>query len=400
MALPVGATSAWTSTRMRPAALERRRDDAARRRGRRARRGTPGPDRRAPPGRSRPSRRRRPPRSTRSGSSTPAGGAAWRSARRRASSTASTRCSSVFGPASVPSLVTWPTRTTAIPSPLASSMSRSADSRTWPTLPAGAVELVDASSSGSSRRSTSAGRSARASSAIRPTSLSRDDPDGPAGRAAESRPRRDARRRTWARRLLARRVEDPAALARRAAGDAGGDLEQERRLADARLAADEEQRSRDEPATEDAIELADPDGQPRDVGRADVGERGRWRTARAATALAEPPRVRPGSARGRPSRRGCSSRRTSGTGPPSGGTTRRRTGRRSGSGPWPRVDPRTDGQAASTGIFASPRRGCQARVLALVHDDRRARLVRPSRRCSARTSSIMFWITRRSGRAP
>ena len=51
--------------------------------------------------------------------------------------TASTRCSSVFGPAMLPSLVTWPTRITAAPVARATLASTSALPRTWPTLPAG-----------------------------------------------------------------------------------------------------------------------------------------------------------------------------------------------------------------------------------------------------------------------
>ena len=52
-------------------------------------------------------------------------------------STTSTRCSSVLGPASVPSLVTWPTRITGTPCSLANAWRRAAAARTWPTEPAG-----------------------------------------------------------------------------------------------------------------------------------------------------------------------------------------------------------------------------------------------------------------------
>ena len=49
--------------------------------------------------------------------------------------TVSTTCSSVRGPASDPSLVTWPTSSVAIPSSLASRCTRIAPSRTWLTEP-------------------------------------------------------------------------------------------------------------------------------------------------------------------------------------------------------------------------------------------------------------------------
>ena len=44
-------------------------------------------------------------------------------------------CSSVFGPAMPPPLVTCPTTNTAVPLSLAKRMRRAAHSRTWPTLP-------------------------------------------------------------------------------------------------------------------------------------------------------------------------------------------------------------------------------------------------------------------------
>ena len=88
-----------------------------------------------PPARPRASRTGRPRWSSRSGSSAPA--ARDRGARARPSncSTQSTMCSSTRGPASDPSLVTWPTRITAVPCSLATRSSRAATSRTWPTVP-------------------------------------------------------------------------------------------------------------------------------------------------------------------------------------------------------------------------------------------------------------------------
>ena len=71
--------------------------------------------------------------------------------------------------------------------------------------------------------------------------------------------------------LLAGRVEDPD-VGVGAAHEAGGGLEQERRLADAGLTAQEDERPGHEPAAEDPVQFADPDGQPRDVRVADLGE--------------------------------------------------------------------------------------------------------------------------------
>ena len=51
-------------------------------------------------------------------------------------------CSSVFGPAIVPSLVMWPMRKIGIESRFAADISTPAESRTWPTEPG--MELFDA----------------------------------------------------------------------------------------------------------------------------------------------------------------------------------------------------------------------------------------------------------------
>ena len=98
----------------RPRALHRAQHHRARARGwprpRTAPRRPPPPP--APPRAS----RTRPPRWwSRSGSSARAGCGRCARARPRSCSTQSTRCSSTRGPASAPSLVTWPTRITAVP---------------------------------------------------------------------------------------------------------------------------------------------------------------------------------------------------------------------------------------------------------------------------------------------
>ena len=55
--------------------------------------------------------------------------------------TTSTMCSSTRGPAIFPSLVTWPTSTSAQPFSLANRISSNAQPRTWLTVP-GAPSIV------------------------------------------------------------------------------------------------------------------------------------------------------------------------------------------------------------------------------------------------------------------
>ena len=93
-----------------------------------------------------------------------------RSARPRAASTASTRCSSVFGPAMEPSLVTWPTSTTAIAlalgeAPSGAAPTRGPGRRCRPAPSSSSTVAVWIEST-----TTSAGRRGRAASTIRPTS--------------------------------------------------------------------------------------------------------------------------------------------------------------------------------------------------------------------------------------
>src|SRR5690606_34321208 len=68
--------------------------------------------------------------------------------------------------------------------------------------------------------------------------------------------------------LLAAHVEDPPAPP----GTGGGRLEQERGLADARLAADQRDRTRHQPTVEDPIELGHPRGHRLPAARLDVGD--------------------------------------------------------------------------------------------------------------------------------
>ena len=62
--------------------------------------------------------------------------------RPRKYSTVSTMCSSTRGPASAPSLVTWPTSTMAVPLALAARVRCAAHSRTWATEPGARGELL------------------------------------------------------------------------------------------------------------------------------------------------------------------------------------------------------------------------------------------------------------------
>ena len=107
--------------------------------------------------------------------------------------------------------------------------------------------------------------------------------------APASTPSRPARRWTW--------VVDSSPVAYRASGPpaalptmAASGLEHERGLADPGLAAEQHDRTADQAAAEDAVELADPDGDARGVGQPDGRAGGRprpprsWRGSAAAPA--------------------------------------------------------------------------------------------------------------------
>ena len=180
------------------------------------------------------------------------------------SSTTSTRCSSVRGPARLPSLVTWPTRTTGVPRSCAQAPSRAAASRTWPTEPAGpfqpvAGERLDRVHDQQPRVESLGGRE-----------------DGvrdrwPRARGCRSRPGPAIRPRRSARRCSCSADSSPEAYSTRAGrrhawrSDARRDLQHERRLADARLAAQQHQGARHEAAAEDPVDLGDAHGQAADA---------------------------------------------------------------------------------------------------------------------------------------
>ena len=216
----------------------------------------------------------------------------------------------------------------------------------------------------------------------------------PAQQAEPRRPKADLPGR-----LLARRIQHgPAA---RRPGHPGGGLEQERGLADPRFAADQHERPRDQSAAEDAIEFVDADAQARQVG---VGDRREAHRLRAGT-------DRDPAGGSLAARRFVDDRLDEAVplaagralALPSAGTTPRRTGRRSGSSAAPSLGRQVGGadHRASTGV-----RGSAARWMSRPASGSLSTTIvdpgsyEPSSSCSARTSSIMFWMTRRSGRAP
>ena len=246
---------------------------------------------------------------------------------------------------------------------------------------------------------TSPGRSARATSTIRSTSCSARTRTAVRGDARQEAEARRAKP-DLAGRFLARGIQDVRRAARRP-GEPGRRLEQERRLADARArhrAGPASPGTSPPPRTRSSSPI--PTLQARQVGVGDVGQTGRRSPPSVpARPAAHGPRAR---ARGRRSRPGCSSHRRRGTALPSEGRPRRRTGRRSGSGAAPSLGRRSGGAAhrASTGVRGSARwmsRPASGSLSTMIVEP--GSYV-PSRSCSARTSSIMFWMTRRSGRAP
>ena len=189
-------------------------------------------------------------------------------------STVSTICSSTRGPAIVPSLVTWPTSTTAVPRSLAKRTSSCAEARTWLTVP-GAPSIrsrmhgLDRIDDQQRRRLAFAERGQDVAHRGR-----RREPHR---RLAEPEP--DRAQPHLLGRFLARDIDDaagPSSASRRR------DLEQQGRLADAGIAADQHRRARHDPAADRAVELGDPARQP-------LGQRDRRCRARPARSSARRP---------------------------------------------------------------------------------------------------------------
>ncbi len=261
-----GATRAWTSTRSGRAPIERGDDDRADRRAPSRALGEPRALRSgwgSRSGRGRASRTRRSPAVSQSGSCARAG-CDRRSSSPSKLSTTSTRCSSVRGPARLPSLVTWPTSTTGTLRGLGEA-----------EQVAGA--LADLREVAGQARLA---RRCRPSGSSRPieharSSLCAGAGDLADGRIEDRRRSRPAATSAWSLgrgadpadaqrglsdRLFAGRVEHHVAGC---SAKPGQHLQQQGRLADARLAADQDQRARDQPTAEHPIELAEPRAQPR-----------------------------------------------------------------------------------------------------------------------------------------
>ncbi len=156
-------------------------------------------------------------------------------------------CSTTRGPAIWPSLVTWPTRTMAVPRRLAKAVSSWQAARTWETEPGRAVDVV-----GPEGLDRVDHRERRA------FGLERGQDVAEVGFGGELQ--RGAREAEAARAhadlgggLLAGDVDGGGA----AGGEGGGGLQEQGGLADAGVAADEDGRGRDQTAAERAVELGD-----------------------------------------------------------------------------------------------------------------------------------------------
>ena len=156
-------------------------------------------------------------------------------------------CSSTRGPASAPSLVTWPTSTIVVPLALAVRVSCAAHSRTCATEPGAEVSCSEyrvwIESITQNRRLLGLDRG---------QDLLELDLGQHAHLRCASRPRRRARSATCA--PLSSPVTYSAVICARQRIER---LQQQRRLADARVAADQHHAAGDDAAAEHAVELVD-----------------------------------------------------------------------------------------------------------------------------------------------
>ena len=150
-------------------------------------------------------------------------------------STVSTMCSSVRGPASDPSLVTWPTSTMATCRDLARPTSWSAHSRTWVTLPGTPVARRSPSVGGPDRHGLDGVDHHQIGLGLDHGGDHRADVGGRTGSAARAGPgpSRSARSRTW----WADSSAETSSTRWPGRGPGRQHLEQQGGLADARLAA-------------------------------------------------------------------------------------------------------------------------------------------------------------------
>ena len=237
-------------------------------------------------------------------------------------STVSTMCSSVLGPAIPPPLVTWPTTTTAVPLSLAKRMSWPEHSRTWPTLPGALssdsvytvwIESMTTTSAETRGRRREDGLEPGLAQHVHGARVLVDQALG-----AEP---------DLVRGFLAAGVEH------RPAGrlEPGRGLEQQRGLADAGLAADEDHRAGHEASAQHEVELREP-GAPALQRRAgDVAEPGGRRDDGGRRRGPASPRRDPGPRGRRPAPPPRSSRRRR---PRSGRPTWGARGRSRCSGRW------------------------------------------------------------------
>ena len=169
-------------------------------------------------------------------------------------STTSTRCSSTRGPAIEPSLVTWPTSTVVMLRVLATRISAAATSLTWVTPP-GTPSTSPAPMVWIESTTSSVG----------PDLLDVGEHRAEVGLGGEVELVVHAAGAVGAQpdlrgRLLAGDVEGAALVAR----GLGGDLEQQRALADAGLAGEQDRGAGDQPAAEHPVELGHAAGAERE----------------------------------------------------------------------------------------------------------------------------------------
>ena len=163
-------------------------------------------------------------------------------------------CSSTRGPAMAPSLVTWPTSTSANAPALASRISSKLQARTCATVP-GALSIASSHMVWIESITTSVASVAFS----RLAAMSRTLIAAASSMAESATPRRRARRRIWS------IDSSPVTYRTRLPGprERGGGLQQQRGFADAGIAADQHGRGRHQPAAQHAVEFGDAGGGPR-----------------------------------------------------------------------------------------------------------------------------------------
>ena len=163
-------------------------------------------------------------------------------------------CSITLGPAICPSLVTWPTSTSVEPLVLAWLISAEAQPLSCEMVPGAASTLSDQSVCTESMTTREGGAVLPSVATILATLVS-----VPSATGASRKPKSRSAHAHLGRRLLAGEIDDGEADL----GKSGRRLQQERRFADAGIAADQHGRARHQAAAEHPVELGDAGGQPR-----------------------------------------------------------------------------------------------------------------------------------------